>query len=141
MAQPAVYTPEQADNVLPLVRAIVEDQRDVYLRLRRNLTAFRSVEDLEDVSGDHGLPVGMRDDLAELRGLLLELKELGVNVEDPEIGLVTLRGLYRGEVVNLCWKLGEDRVRFWYPEGGCYAARLPLDAACGDAPAQARARA
>jgi len=141
MAHPAVYTPDQADNVLPLVRAIVEDQRDVYLRLRRNLTAFRSVEDLEDVSGDHDLPVGMRDDLAELRGLLLELKELGVNVEDPEIGLVTLRGLHRGETVNLCWKLGEDRVRFWFPEGGCYAARLPLDAASENTPAQARSRA
>ncbi len=137
MAQTAVYTPEQADHVLPLVRAIVEDQRQVYVRLRSNLTAFRSVEDLEDVSGDHSLPTGMRDDLAELRSLLLELKELGVNVEDPEIGLVTFRGLRQGELVNLCWKLGEDRVRFWFPDGGCYAARLPLDAARGDAPAQA----
>jgi hypothetical protein len=141
MAHDSVYTPEQADNVLPLVRAIVTDQREVYLRLRRNLTAFRGVEDLEDISGDHGLPFGMRDDLAELRSLLLELKELGVNVEDPEIGLVTLRGVHHGEVVNLCWKLGEDRVRFWFPEGGCYAARLPLDAACDDAAAQARTRA
>jgi len=85
--------------------------------------------------------VGMRDDLAELRGLLLELKELGVNVEDPEIGLVTMPGLHLGEVVNLCWKLGEDRVRFWYPDGGCYAARRPLDAAYDEAPPQARTRA
>jgi hypothetical protein len=141
MVHHVLYTPEQADSVLPLVRAIVEDQREVYIRLRRNLKAFRSVEDLEDVSGDHSLPTGMRDDLAELRSLLIELKELGVNVEDPEIGLVTMRGLHDGEVVNLCWKLGEDRVRFWYPEGGSYSGRRPLDAAGGETTVQAHDRA
>ncbi len=141
MVPHSLYTPEQADRMLPLVRAIVEDQREVYLRLRRDLTAFRGVEDLEEVSGDHGLPDGLRDDLAELRDLLLELKELGVTVEDPEIGLVTMRGLVGGEIVNLCWKLGEERVRFWYPDGGSYDARRPLDAAGAKASAQAGRRA
>jgi len=138
MIRHSLYTPEQADAVLPLVRAIVADQREVYMRLRGSLTAFRGVADLEDVSGDHRLPPAIRDDLAELRSLLLELKELAVSVEDPEIGLVTMRGLHRGEVVNFCWKLGEDRVRFWFPDGAGYAARRPLDAADDGAPVQAR---
>lgn len=128
MIQHALYTREQADQVLPLVRAIVEDQREVYLRVRRSLAAFRSIEDLDEISGDHRLPPALRDDLAELRGYLLELEELGARVEDPELGLVTLRGLHGGEVVNLCWKLGEDRIRFWYPKDGDYQARRPLDA-------------
>ena len=121
-------TREQADQVLPLVRAVVEDQREVYLRVRRNLSEFRSLEELDEISGDHRLPRAMREDLAEMRSYLLELEELGVKVEDPELGLVTMRGLHRGEVVNLCWKLGEDRVRFWFPRDGDYAARRPLDA-------------
>jgi hypothetical protein len=128
MIHHVLYTREQADQVLPLVRAIVEDQREVYLRVRANLSAFRTIEELDEISGDHRLPRAMRDDLAEMRGYLLELEELGVKVEDPELGLVTMRGLYRGDVVNLCWKLGEDRVRFWFPRDGDYAARRPLDA-------------
>ncbi len=128
MARHVLYTREQADRVLPLVRAVAEDQREVYLRVRRNLSAFRSLEDLGDISGDHRLPKAMRDDLAELRGHMLELEEIGVKVEDPELGLVTMRGLHQGEVVNLCWKLGEDRVRFWYPADADYASRRPLDA-------------
>jgi hypothetical protein len=128
MIHHVLYTREQADHVLPLVRAIVEDQREVYLRVRANLSAFRTIEELDEISGDHRLPRAMREDLAEMRGYLLELEELGVKVEDPELGLVTMRGLHRGEVVNLCWKLGEDRVRFWFPRDGDYAARRPLDA-------------
>ena len=128
MVHHVLYTREQADQVLPLVRAIVEDQRAVYLRVRSNLSAFRTVEELDEISGDHRLPQAMREDLAELRSYLLELEQLGVTVEDPELGLVTLRGLHVGDVVNLCWKLGEDRIRFWYPSGSDYAARRPIDA-------------
>ena len=128
MIHHVLYTREQADQVLPLVRAVVEDQREVYLRVRRNLSAFRTIEELDEISGDHRLPRAMREDLAEMRSYLLELEDLGVKVEDPELGLVTMRGLHRGEVVNLCWKLGEDRVRFWFPKDGDYAARRPLDA-------------
>jgi len=128
MIHHVLYTREQADQVLPLVRAVVEDQREVYLRVRRNLSEFRSLEELDDISGDHRLPRAMREDLAEMRSYLLELEELGVKVEDPKLGLVTMSGLHRGEVVNLCWKLGEDRVRFWFPKDGDYAARRPLDA-------------
>jgi hypothetical protein len=128
MIQHRLFTREQADQVLPLVRAIVEDQREAYIRVQRSLAAFDGVEDLHDISGDHRLPKGVRDDLAEVRGFTLELQSLGVMVLDPELGLVAFRGLHRGEVVHLCWKLGEDRVRFWYPADGDYSRRRPIDA-------------
>ncbi len=128
MPHHVLYTREQADRVLPLVRAIVEDQREVYLRVRRNLSAFGGLEDLEEISGDHRLPRNVRDDLAELRGYLLELEQLGVTVQDPELGLVVMTGLHGGEVVNFCWKLGEDRVRSFFPAGADYQCRRPLDA-------------
>ena len=129
MVPHALYTREQVDSALPLMRAIVEDQREAYLRLRRSLSALRSLDDLDEISGDHRLPKSTRDDLAEIRGYLLELDELGVKVVNPELGIVTMRGMHRGDVVNLCWKLGEDRVRFWFPAGATYESRRPLDVA------------
>jgi hypothetical protein len=129
MTHNVLYNRAQAERVLPLVRAIAQDQREVYVRVRRNLRAFASLQELDQISGDHRLPAGTRDDLAELRGFMIELEELGVSVRDPELGLVEFQGLHRGEVVNFCWKLGEDRVRFWYPVDGDYACRRPLDAA------------
>ena len=58
---------------------------------------------------------------------MLELEQVGATVQDPELGLVTFQGLHKGEVVNFCWKLGEDRVRFYFPIGGDYTRRRPLD--------------
>lgn len=128
MVHHVLYTLEQAEQVLPLVRAILEDQREAYVRVRRDLSAFKGFEDLANISGDHRLPKGVRDELAELRSYMLELAELGVTVLDPELGLISFRGLHGGEVVNLCWKLGEDRVRYWFPRDSDYAARRPIDA-------------
>lgn len=128
MLRHVLYTPDQADQMVPLIRAIVEDQREVYLRLRHNLAAFRTVEELDEISGDHDLPKTVRDDLAELRTYLLEIEELGVRIDDPEKGVVSMRGLHNGEVVNLCWRLGEERVAYWYPAGGEPADRQRLDA-------------
>lgn len=128
MLRHVLYTPEQADQMVPLIRAIVEDQREVYLRLRHNLAAFRSVEELDEISGDHRLPKSVRDDLGELRSYLLEIEELGVRIDDPEQGLVSMKGLHKGEVVNLCWHLGEQRVTHWFPAGGAPADRRPLAA-------------
>jgi hypothetical protein len=129
MPNRVLYTRDQADRILPLVRAIAEDQREVYVRVRGNLKAFQTLEQLEEISGDHRLPQKTRDDLAELRGYMMELEELGIAVRDPELGLVAFEGLHGGSVVNFCWKIGEDRVRFWFPVGGDYAQRRPLDAA------------
>jgi len=38
-----------------------------------------------------------------------------------------------GEIVNLCWRLGEERVSHWYPSGGAHGDRRPLEAAAARA--------
>lgn len=50
MVHHVLYTREQADRVLPLVRAIVDDQRELYARLRKSLSDFHDLADLEDIS-------------------------------------------------------------------------------------------
>jgi hypothetical protein len=127
MGHHVLYTREQADQVLPLVRAIVEDQREVYLRVRAELQELRQRAELAAPSGAN-VPPPMRDDLSELRSYVVELEELGIRVADPELGIVVLRGIHLGQVVNLCWKLGEDRFRYWFPVDGAYGERRPLDA-------------
>lgn len=122
------YTREQADRALPLVRAIVEDARGCYLRLRTDLAAFRGVELLDDIETFSELPPALLAQLGELRGYVRELRDLRATLHDPELGIVSVPGSLGGTGVNFCWKLGEDRVRFWYPADGAYADRRPLDA-------------
>lgn len=124
------YTPEEADRALALVRPVVEDVRRHYVHLRRDLTALRDLEVLDEITSDESVPAPVRAQLQELQACLSELRQLGVLLLDPEIGLVSLPGvLADGRHVSFCWKLGEDRVRFWFPAGSHYAERRPIVAA------------
>lgn len=65
--------------------------------------------------------------LAELRDLLRELAELGVEVKAAD-GLVDLRSKLHGRVVFLCWKFGEERIEHWHDLETGFAGRKPLPA-------------
>jgi hypothetical protein len=49
-----------------------------------------------------------------------------VEVKDIDEGLVDFPALQNGETVLLCWKLGEDEIRYWHTLEGGFAGRRPL---------------
>lgn len=52
---------------------------------------------------------------------------LGIYVKDLDTGIVDFLGQRDGHEVYLCWRLGEDDIRFWHePETG-FAGRKPID--------------
>jgi hypothetical protein len=63
--------------------------------------------------------------LGELRDLLRELAELGIEVKAAD-GLVDLRSKLHGRVVYLCWKFGEERIEHWHELSTGFAGRKPL---------------
>jgi hypothetical protein len=65
--------------------------------------------------------------LGELRDLLRELAELGVEVKAAD-GLVDLRSKLHGRVVFLCWQFGEERIEHWHELDVGFAGRKPLPA-------------
>jgi len=66
----------------------------------------------------------------EVRQVLQDVQAMGGVVKDLETGLVDFSGRGPagpgGPVVNLCWKLGEDAVRFWHGMDEGFAQRKPL---------------
>jgi hypothetical protein len=74
-----------------------------------------------------GAEPGGRDDLADqFDATYRELMMLGVFLKDLDLGLVDFYALHDAQVVFLCWKLGEDRVRFWHQLEDGFAGRRPL---------------
>ena len=63
------------------------------------------------------------DDLA---AAARELDEMGVVLKHPVEGLVDFYSYRNGELVELCWKLGEDRVSHWHRIGEGFPGRKPL---------------
>jgi hypothetical protein len=54
------------------------------------------------------------------------LHALGGVPKGIEEGLVDFPHLRDGRVVNLCWKYGETRIRFWHGMDEGFASRKPL---------------
>jgi hypothetical protein len=55
-----------------------------------------------------------------------ELEAMDVTLKDPSTGLVDFLGEREGEIVELCWRLGEDRIANWHRIGEGFVGRKPL---------------
>ena len=64
---------------------------------------------------------------AALREVFEKIEQMGVLVKDLDIGLIDFLTLYQGREVCLCWKLGEERIRYWHGMDEGFAGRKPID--------------
>jgi hypothetical protein len=64
---------------------------------------------------------------AALKEALDRIERAGALVKDLDIGLIDFLCLYRGREVCLCWKLGEDRIRFWHGMEEGFRGRKEID--------------
>jgi hypothetical protein len=56
-----------------------------------------------------------------------EIHATGVQVKDIDIGLLDFPCKVDGEIVLLCWKLGEDKITHWHSTEEGFAGRKPID--------------
>jgi hypothetical protein len=62
-----------------------------------------------------------------LKSAMDGIEEAGVLLKDLDIGLVDFLTLYHGREVCLCWKLGEDAIRFWHGADEGFRGRKAID--------------
>lgn len=130
-----VFTVEQANAALPLVRAIATDlaelSRDVIERRERlsMLVAGRE-RDKRDLYGEELAHVEeeLERDTERLQGYVEELRELGVEPKNAPEGLLDFPAVMEGRAVYLCWKLGEPEVLHWHDLEAGFRGRQPLTA-------------
>ena len=56
-----------------------------------------------------------------------QIHSTGCIVKDLELGLLDFPARMNGEDVYLCWRLGEDRIRFYHRQDEGFAGRKPID--------------
>jgi len=56
-----------------------------------------------------------------------EIHATGVQVKDIDIGLLDFPCKVDGEIVLLCWKLGEETITHWHSTEEGFAGRKPID--------------
>lgn len=138
-----VFTVEQANAALPLVRAIATDlarlSRDVIERRERLSFLDRGRErDNRDLYGEELAQVEeeLQRDTERLQEYVEELRELGVEPKNGPEGLLDFPAMMEGRPVYLCWKLGEPEVLHWHDLDAGFRGRQPLtaDSAAGSGP-------
>ena len=58
---------------------------------------------------------------------LAEIDSIGVQVKDIDTGLLDFPCEVEGQVILLCWKLGESGINFWHDTSEGFAGRKPID--------------
>ena len=58
---------------------------------------------------------------------LAEIDSIGVQVKDIDIGLLDFPCEVEGEIVLLCWKMGESAITHWHSTAEGFAGRKPID--------------
>lgn len=129
---PHYFTREEAESLLPQITVILQAIQKVRQEARENQQEIESLQDRLRNNG-HGLHeriIQLRSSLEghifTLRSLRDELQRFGCELKDPDTGLIDFLSLRDGEEVYLCWRLGEDRIRFWHTLDGGVAGRQPL---------------
>jgi hypothetical protein len=62
-----------------------------------------------------------------IRSALERIESTGCVVKDLEAGLLDFPAVINDEEVYLCWRLGEDRIRFYHRQDEGFDGRKPLD--------------
>src|ERR1700680_3142662 len=58
---------------------------------------------------------------------LAEIDSIGVQVKDIDIGLLDFPCEVEGQIVLLCWKLGDKSITHWHGTEEGFAGRKPID--------------
>ena len=125
-----LFTVDQVDRTLPLVRKIVEDVVREHRRWQEAIVEL----DLISAGANPALPdprvVALEKRIQkmarEVDGFQAELESLGIQLKDRRIGLIDFPSEFDGRPVLLCWQLGEPSVQFWHDADSGYAGRQPL---------------
>ncbi len=65
--------------------------------------------------------------IQRLKDVIAEIDATGVQVKDLDIGLLDFPCKVEGEIILLCWKLGEAKIAHWHSTTDGFAGRKPID--------------
>ena len=131
-----LFSVEEANKSLPLVRAIVEDIVRQFLQvheLRQRLSSLSSARGRSGRSATNDIySEELAQSQAELEAQEALLKEyheelvkLGVELKSAD-GLCDFPSSREGRLVYLSWRLGEPEVLYWHEKQAGHDARQPI---------------
>ncbi len=129
-----LFTLQEAERTLPLVRRIVSDLTVEYPAWRAAVGRFELLTGGARADwGETQELVAARDEVTRhadrINRYLQELEGVGCVFKGFEGGLVDFYSLREDRPIFLCWRLGEDRINHWHEIDTGVGGRQPIDGA------------
>lgn len=132
---PRYFTLAEAEQALPEVEKALRDilfHRAEYQKANQEMEAnTKRIRMSGGARVDPGAHLAMRarrdTSAAALKDAADRVEQAGAMIKDLEIGLIDFLSRYQGQAVCLCWKLGEDKIRFWHGLEEGFRGRKPID--------------
>ena len=132
-----LFSLEEANTLIPRVRRYLRELRACRDQVEQ-LEKEKAVEELSWLQPDGTVSPKAKDQLERLTGeqeqeetsfekLLREMTLIGAQLKDLDEGLVDFFTPRGEELVYLCWKEGEDRIRFWHDLESGFTGRRPVE--------------
>jgi hypothetical protein len=126
-----LYTLDEANAMLPLLRVILRDITTLAAELRdQNERLIRlQTEGLDQAHREEvqHLEEEFERGQERMREYVLELENLDVELKDYFTGLIDFRHLRDGKEVYLCWRLDETEVAHWHELNAGFAGRKKIE--------------
>jgi hypothetical protein len=134
MADFKLFTLQEAEQTLPLVRRIVQDLTAEYPGWRAAVSRYELLSGGARAEwGETGELLAARDEVTRhadrINRYLQELESIGCVFKGFDAGLVDFYSLREDRPIFLCWRLGEERITHWHEVDAGFTGRQPIDAA------------
>jgi hypothetical protein len=128
-----IFTLDEAERALPLVRRVLADLKLEYAAWRDAVAKYETLSGgakaVEPEPAELEAARTLVTRAAErINGYLQELEAIGCQFKGFEEGLVDFYALKDDRLVFLCWKLDEAHITHWHEVDAGFAGRRPIDA-------------
>lgn len=123
-----IFTIEEANELLPILRPKLEEIRKRYAINKAFLDSVKMAATAAEHGGG-GVEGGTNyvKSLYKIGKITTEINELGVQIKDYSRGLIDFPSMRSGQIVLLCWQLGEtERIEWWHEMETGFAGRKPI---------------
>jgi hypothetical protein len=126
-----LYTLEEANAMLPLLRVILRDITALAVELRGRYERLVRLQETEGLDEAHKEEVQQLVEEFErgqetMREYEVELEKLDVELKDYYTGLIDFRHLKDGREVYLCWRMDEPEIAHWHDLNSGFTGRQKL---------------
>jgi hypothetical protein len=121
------YTPDQANDLLPEIKKRfikIINKRNEIVMIQNELNSIISYNRPFEIFFQKKNELNRT--ISSLYKEIEEVEEFGILIKSLDEGLVDFASLRFDEEVWLCWKVEEEKIRFWHGKNEGFIGRKPL---------------